>query len=180
VEEDGMKTMRAATIATGLLVVLVASGTGHAQTSVTPPSTDSPARETNGDITGEIELTRSAIQVRRQALVTAAMDLQSKEAEAFWPLYRDYRLEMAKVNDRYVKLLVAYLESYDSLTDESAARLVKEYLGIERDRTKVKTNFVPRFTKVMPAKKVARFFQVDNKLDAMINADLAAMVPLIR
>jgi hypothetical protein len=175
-----MKTMRAATIATGLLVFAVAGGTGHAQAPATPPAQDSPRSATNGDMTGEIELTRAAIQVRRQALVTAAMDLDGKEAESFWPLYRDYRLAMAKVNDRYTRLLVSYLESYDSLTDESAARLVNEYLGIERDRTDVKVAFVPRFTKFMPAKKVARFFQVDNKLDAMINAELAQMIPLIR
>jgi hypothetical protein len=137
-------------------------------------------RDTNEDLTGEIELTRAAVQVRRQALVTAAMDLDSKEAESFWPLYRDYRLAMAQVNDRFVKLLLSYLDSYDSLTDESAVRLVNEYLGIERDRTEVKAAFVPRFTKFMPAKKVARFFQVDNKLDAVVNAELAQMIPLIR
>ena len=175
-----MKTMTAARMAIGLLVFVVASGTGHAQTPATPGAPDSPVRDTNGDITGEVELTRAAIQVRRQALVTAAMDLDGKEAESFWPLYRDYRLAMARVNDRYVRLVVSYLESYDTLTDESATRLVNEYLGIERDRTEVKAAFVPRFTKFMPPKKVARFFQVDNKLDALIGAELAAEIPLVR
>jgi hypothetical protein len=180
-----MKTMSVATIATGLLAFTLAGGTADAQA----PATQAPATQavsegarpsTNGDITGEIELTRAAIQVRRQALVTAAMDLEGREAESFWPLYRDYRLDMAKVNDRYVKLLVAYLEAYDSLTDEAAGRLVDEYLGIERARTGIKTAYVPRFSKIMSAKKVARFFQVDNKLDAVIDAELAQMIPLIR
>jgi hypothetical protein len=174
-----MKTMTAATITAGLVVFVVASA-GHAQAPATPPASDSPMRDTKDDLTGEIELTRAAVQVRRQALVTAAMDLDSKEAESFWPLYRDYRLAMAQVNDRFVKLLLSYLDSYDSLTDEAAVRLVNEYLGIERDRTEVKAAFVPRFTKFMPAKKVARFFQVDNKLDAVVNAELAQMIPLIR
>ena len=173
-----MTTVQAATTAVAML--LAAAGMAQAQTPTDPPAGAGVRQESTADITGEIELSRAAIQVRRQALVTAAMDLDGKEAEAFWPLYRDYRLAMATVNDRYVRLLVSYLEAYDSLTEESAKQLVDEYLGIERDRTGVKATFVPRFAQVMPARKVARFFQVDNKLDAMINGELAQMIPLIR
>lgn len=172
-----MRTMTAATIMIGLLSVTLGSRPSHAQTPTSPPAGESASPST--DVTSEIELTRAAIQVRRQALVTAAMDLGAQESESFWPLYRDYRLDMAKVNDRYVKLLVSYLGSYDSLSDEAASRLVNEYLGIERDRNEVKAAYVPRFARVMPAKKVARFFQVDNKLDAIINGELAQMIPLV-
>ena len=133
-----------------------------------------------GDITSDIELTRASIQVRRQALVTAAMDLAPKDADVFWPLYREYREEMAKVNDRFVRLLVGYLENYDSLTDEAARKMLDEYLSIDRARNGVKSTFVPRFGKVIPATQVARFFQIDNKLDAVINAELAKLIPLAR
>ena len=133
-----------------------------------------------GDITSDIELTRASIQVRRQALVTAAMDLAPKDADVFWPLYREYRTEMAKVNDRFVRLLTGYLESYDNLTDEAASKMLGEYLSIDRARNSVKTKYVPLFGKVIPAKQVVRFFQIDNKLDAVINAELAQLVPLAR
>ena len=154
-----------------------------AQTTQTPapaPSPASPGDEGKGNITSDIELTRAAIQVRRQAIVTAAMDLEPKESEAFWPLYRQYRADMAKVNDRYVKLLVTYLENYDTLSDQQAARIMDDYLKVERDRTEVKARYGPRFRKIMPARKAMRFFQVDNKLDAVINAELAAEIPLAR
>ncbi len=133
-----------------------------------------------GDITSDVELTRASIQVRRQAIVTAAMDLAPKDADVFWPLYREYREEMAKVNDRFVRLLVGYLENYDSLTDDAARKMLDEYLSIDRARNGVKSTFVPRFGKVIPAKQVARFFQIDNKLDAVINAELAKLIPLAR
>ena len=73
-------------------------------TSAPPPgaSAPSPPEAAGEDITSDVELTRAAIQLRRQALVTAVMDLAPKEAEAFWPLYREYRMEMAKVGDRLV------------------------------------------------------------------------------
>lgn len=174
-------------------IALVVLGTGGVKAGVAqaPPTADSKAVDSKaaegqqdsaaaGELTGDIELTRAAIQVRRQALVTAAMDLQAPEAEIFWPLYREYRLAMVKVNDRFVKLLVGYMQNYDELTDAHATRIMDEYLAIERARNGVKAKYVPRFREKLPARKVARFFQVDNKLDAIINADLASVIPLAR
>jgi len=136
--------------------------------------------EERGEMLSDVELTRAAIQVRRQALVTAVMDLEGREAEAFWPLYRDYRAAMATVNDRYVKLVVTYLDTFDKLADDAATGLLTEALSIERARLDVKSQFIPRFGQVMPARKVARFFQIDNKLDKKIQAELAADIPLTR
>lgn len=137
-------------------------------------------QEAKPDVTSDIELTRAVIQIKRQAFVTRAMDLKEAEAQAFWPLYRDYRTEMFKVNDRYVTALGTYLDNYDNLSDQLADKLLNEYLSIEKARLDVKAKYVPRFRKVMPSKKVARFFQVDNKLDVLINAELASEIPLVR
>lgn len=168
-----------ATLATlGLLAA--ATPAAWAQTPAAPAPEAKAADAAERDITNEIELTRAAIQLRRQALVTAAMDLGVKEAEVFWPLYRDYRMEMLKVSDRFVTLLTSYLESYDSLTDQQANKLLDDYVGIEKARTGVKSKYLSKFRKVLPGRKVARFFQIDNKLDAVINADLATSIPLAR
>ena len=102
-------------------------GGALAQTAAPQPAPEMKTDDLlQGDITSDIELTRASIQVRRQALVTAAMDLAPKDADVFWPLYREYREEMAKVNDRFVRLLVGYLENYDSLTDEAARKMLDE------------------------------------------------------
>jgi hypothetical protein len=168
-------------------IALVFLGTASLRSALaqTPATPDKPADSKQdsaaaGELMGDIELTRAAVQVKRQALVTAAMDLQAPEADIFWPLYREYRLAMAKVNDRFVKLLVDYMKNYDELSDAQATRLMDEYLSIERARSGVKAKYVPRFREKLPARKVARFFQVDNKLDAIINADLASVIPLAR
>jgi hypothetical protein len=84
------------------------------------------------------------------------------------------------VGDRYVTNLMTYLNNYDNLSDQLAEKLLNEYLSIEKARLDVKAKYVPRFRKVMPPKKVARFFQVDNKLEAFIKADLASEIPLVR
>lgn len=160
-----------------LALMMVAPAIAVAQTPAAPPPAAAPDSD---DLTSEVALTRAAIQVRRQALVTAAMDLDGKEAEAFWPLYRDYRNEMAKVGDRLVKLINDYADAYDTITDEQAGRMLDEYLSIQRATNEVKAAYVPRFRQILPARKVARFFQVDNKLDAVIQSKLAAGIPLVR
>jgi hypothetical protein len=178
-----MRTARGSgwVIGTALLTTTIAPSVALAQQpAAAPASKEASADETTGDFTSLIELTRAAIQVRRQALVTAAMDFEPKEADVFWPLYREYRVEIATVNDRFVRLLTGYLERYDSLTDETAAKMLDEYLSIERARNSVKEKYMRRFSQSLPARKVARFFQVDNKLDALILAELATAVPLAR
>jgi hypothetical protein len=156
------------------------SATTPPATAQASPSSAAAAEAATGDILSEIALTRSAIQARRQAIVTAAMDLTGPEAEAFWPMYRDYRTDMAKVDDRLVNLILVYAANYDSLTDDKAKQLLSDYFDVERARLDVKTQYVPRFNGVLPARKVARFFQVDNKLDKKIQAELAEEIPLAR
>ena len=149
-------------------------------TPAQPPAAGAAPEADQEDLTSDMALTRASIQLRRQAIVTSVMDLTPKESEAFWPLYREYRVEMAKVGDRISKLLVQYSEQYDGLTDAQASQIMKDWISVEKARTGVKDKYVSRFKKILPARKVMRFFQADNKLDAMLLAQLASVVPLAR
>ena len=144
------------------------------------PGASAPPESDREDLTSDIALTRASIQLRRQTIVTSVMDLTPTESQAFWPLYRDYRVEMAKVGDRVSKLLVQYSDQYDTLTDTQADQIMKEWLSIENAKNDVKKKYVARFKKILPSRKVMRFFQVDNKLDAVVNSQLASIVPLAR
>jgi hypothetical protein len=168
------------TLALGLAVSVAGWVDAQQPPAPTQPPAASTPQDTEADLTSDLELTRASIQLRRQAIVTAVMDLTPKEAEAFWPLYREYRLEMGKVGDRGSKLLVQYSQQYDTLTDAQANQIMNEWLGIEKAKTGVKSKYVSRFQKIMPARKVMRFFQADNKLDAVLLAELASVVPLAR
>ncbi len=128
----------------------------------------------------EIQLTRAAIQSERQAIVSKAMDLSPEEMQGFWPLYREYRLEAAKVGDRIAALILTYADNYENFTDEVADKLVNEFVSIEKERARLKAKYLPKFKKVLPARKVARFYQVENKLDIAILSEVAQNVPLTR
>jgi hypothetical protein len=135
----------------------------------------SPAQEIND----EIELTRSIIQTQRQAIVTAAMELTSDESSSFWPLYHEYREAMRKVDDRSVTLINDYAESFDTMTEEFAEDMIREFMSIRQAELDVTRKYLKRFQKILPPNKVARFFQLENKLDAVIDFELASEIPLV-
>ena len=158
-----------------LLILGIAPGLALAQQPAAPPATDAKAEALE-----DIQLTRALIQTERQAIVTGAMDLTADEMEAFWPLYREYRVEAAKIGDRIVALIMRYAANYDEMTDKAADKLVGDFVKIEQARANLKAKFLPKFKKILPAKKVARFYQVENKLDLLILNEMAENVPLMR
>jgi hypothetical protein len=147
-----------------------------AQQAPAPP----PPPDAKAEAMEEIRLTRVVIQAGRQAIVTEAMDLTPEEMETFWPLYREYRLEAAKLGDRVVALIERYAANYDTLTDETASKLLSDFVKIERARADLKAKYLPRFKKVLPAKKVVRFYQLENKMDIAVLNEMAEQIPLAR
>lgn len=130
--------------------------------------------------TGELALTRQVIQTERQALVTAAMELTEDEGKVFWPLYREYREAMAKVGDRIQNLIIDYAAKYATLTDVDAQAMLDEMVAIDQEALKVRKDYIKKFGQILPAKRVARFFQLENKMDAVVKADLAEQIPLAK
>ena len=130
----------------------------------------------------DIELARAIAQLGREVIVERNMQLNKEDSNRFWPVYNDYQAAIGKVNDRRIKLITSYADSYNSgnLSDDKALGLLDEFLSIEKARLKVKKKYVPRFKKVLPPKKVVRFFQVDNKLDAMVKLEMARNIPLVQ
>ena len=161
----------------GMVVLLGATiQVALAQQAPAPPT----AAEAKAEAMEEIQLTRTMIQAGRQAIVTEAMDLTPKEMETFWPLYREYRLEAAKIGDRVVGLIERYAANYDNLTDEAASKLLNDFVKIERARADLKAKFLPKFKKVLPATKVVRFYQLENKMDIAVLNEMAEQIPLVK
>ncbi len=84
------------------------------------------------------------------------------------------------MGDRIVALIATYAENYESLTDARANQLLTEFVSIEKERARLKEKYRPQFKKVLPPRKVARFYQLVNKLDIAILAEIAEQVPLAR
>ena len=104
-----------------------------------------------------------------------------KEATGFWPIYDAYQKELQKLNERTANVIVAYAKEYnaDSLTDDKAKSMVNQYLDIQEAEVKLQRSFVPKLSKVLPMKKVARYLQIESKIRAIVKYELAAQVPLV-
>ena len=127
----------------------------------------------------EIAITRTEIQAERQAIVADNLPLSEEQAKAFWPLYREYRGALAKAGDRTVGMIESYAKNYDTLSDEQATSMVDEFFAIKKEELKIKTDWLPKFRKVLPGKAMARFVQIENKLDTIIRFGLADEIPLV-
>jgi hypothetical protein len=136
------------------------------------PAADKPA--------DNMQILREKLKADKKLVVAANMDLTEAEAKAFWPVYEGYQKELQKINDRLAMAIVAYAKEYNakSLTDDKASKLIDEALAIEEDEAKLKRSFVPRLSKVLPGRKVARYLQIENKIRAIIKYEIAAEVPL--
>ncbi|HEX6851379.1 MAG TPA: hypothetical protein VF139_08205 [Candidatus Polarisedimenticolaceae bacterium] len=128
----------------------------------------------------EIALTRKMIETERQAIVAENLGLTEAQGNAFWPLYRDYMNERSQLADRSTSLLRKFAASYDIVDDASASSFLDDFLNIQRDEVALKRSWAGKMRKALPAGLVARFFQIENKLDAYTRALLADEVPLIK
>jgi uncharacterized membrane-anchored protein YhcB (DUF1043 family) len=127
-----------------------------------------------------MDVLREKARGDKKVVVAAALELTESEAKAFWPVYNAYQSDMVSHYDRVLKLLDTYAKTYQSMTDEQATTLVKQYLAIERDHVAILTSYQPRFSRVLPPRKVARLYQIENKARALVNYELARGIPLVK
>jgi len=123
-------------------------------------------------------LTVSAIRLQRQYFVAAAMKLTPEESMAFWPVYQEYWAEMGPLRDRLWQLTGAFVAAHESLTDEQANAMINDYLVIRQEEFAIKQKYVEQFKAVLPVVKVIRYYQIENKLDSIIQYELAKRVSL--
>ena len=129
-----------------------------------------------------MQILREKIKADKKLLVATNMELTEAEAKNFWPIYEDYQKDLQKINERLIQALQSYAADYKnkSMTNEKAKKLTDEYLSIEQAEVKLKSSSVPKLSKALPATKVARYLQIENKIRAVIKYDLAASVPLVQ
>ena len=136
----------------------------------------------NGSTTADaasLDALVDAIRANRKALVAVNLQLTDDEAGKFWPVYDRYQKESNAVGDRLLAVIKDYSDSFPNISDDKAMKLVDDYLTIENDRVAVRRTYVPEFAKVLSGRKIARLYQIENKMDAVIRYDLAKTIPVV-
>ena len=125
-------------------------------------------------------IVREALRAEKKVLIAENMGLTESEATAFWPVYEEYQNEMKVIGDRMVKLIENYAATHKVMTDDTAGKLLKELLAVQADRVKLQEKYLPKFEKVLPMTKVARYYQLENKVRAVVEYDIASQIPLVQ
>jgi len=127
-----------------------------------------------------MQLVKDKIKADKKLFVADNMQLTEKEAKGFWPVYESFQKDLVKHNEKLIKLIEDYAQNYDTMTDQKAQTLTKDYLALETARVKLLQSYVPKFSKVLGDKKTARYLQLENKINAVLRFDLAANIPLVK
>jgi hypothetical protein len=124
------------------------------------------------------ELKKKIMFDQKKLIVLQNMEFTADEGKFFWPVYEDLQKELFDVNQRAAKLILAYASVYQTMTDGQAAKIVAEYFDIQKGRIDTLNRYAIELAKGLPAKKVFRYMQVENKLDALARYELAKSIPL--
>ena len=127
-----------------------------------------------------IELLRSDVKTQKVAIVTEVMQFTNEEAKVFWPMYREYDFEQTKLGDARIELIKDYAENYETMTDQKAKELIDGALKLQGKRIKLKKKYFKKFNKVLPSKIVAKFFQLENQINLLIDLQIASELPFIK
>ncbi|MFQ5585146.1 MAG: hypothetical protein ACE5GL_11990 [Calditrichia bacterium] len=131
------------------------------------------------DVSSYIELMKSDIRTEKKAIVAEALNLSDEESSAFWPVYNDYEYELNKIVDQEIALIKEYAMVYDRLTPEKAEELVNKSFKLQESRIKLKKKYFKKLKKVISPISAAKFIQVENQINNLVDLQIASELPLI-
>jgi len=141
---------------------------------------ESTADQNLAAVDAQIALVRQVANAQITAIVAENVSFTAEEAEAFWPLYREYRAEFQKIGDGSLMLIKDFAKNYSDMSDEKATELTDEALKLEQQRVKLQMSYAKKFRKVIKPAKVFRVFQVENRVNAVNKLKLASEIPLMK
>jgi hypothetical protein len=130
-----------------------------------------------------MEILKEKIKADKKLVVSTNMNLTDAEAMTFWPLYEGYQKELEQINQRLITTIRGYADAYNTgkgeISDDQAKKLFGEALAVEESEVKLRQSYAAKLGKVLPARKVARYLQIENKIRAIVKFELAAQIPLV-
>ena len=163
--------------ATLVAVAVLAGGSAAAQSAAAKPAAD-PAK-VHAEIDKAIEAVRKDVRAGKADLLGKTMELDSTQAAAFWPIYKQYDTELTALSDERVSIVKDLAKDFDTLDDTKAKALVDRQVAFEEKRLALTKKYKDEMLKVLPAKTVARFLQVENRLSKLVDLTIASEIPLV-
>jgi Spy/CpxP family protein refolding chaperone len=128
----------------------------------------------------DIKLLREDIRSKKKQLIAANLKLTDEQATKFWPIYDQYTADLVKINNEKYALIKEYADTWGTMTDDQALSLANRALAVEKNVADLRIRYVPIFSKAVPGKTVATFYQIERRVQSMIDLQLGSQLPLVQ
>jgi hypothetical protein len=126
-----------------------------------------------------LEIVRDVLKTEKKAAIADVMMLTEEESQPFWSLYNQFESALYEVHNKRIAIIKDYAANYESMTDEKADELTNRMFKFEAELMKIEKTYYNKFKKIVPAGKAAKLMQANNKIETMVNYDLALTIPLV-
>jgi hypothetical protein len=132
-------------------------------------------------LSDNMDILREKVAADKKLIIAENLFLTESQAAAFWPIYDAYQKDLAGLNQRLGALIENYATAYNAgnVQEAKADELVEEFLAIEEAQLDLKRKYAEQLDGVIPAVERARYLQMENKIRALIDFDMAANIPLV-
>ena len=159
--------------------LFVCSASMFGQAAQKPPSQTTATDQPNTASDQDIEMLRANLRQQRKEIMAQNMTLTPDEATKFWPIFDQYRRDAIKPNDERWAVIKEYADNYSTMTDAQAQDYMKRANAVDEQLLALRMKYVPVFEKVISAKKTALWYQIDRRIDLLINLQLSAIIPMV-
>lgn len=155
-----------------LAAAVLSAGAGSAQTQTDPA-------KARADVDKTIELMRKDVRAEKADIIGKTMKLDATQAATFWPIYKQYEAEAQALGNERLAIIQDLSEFFDSLDDAKAKALLERSMALEEKKVALMKKYKDEMLKALPAKTVARFFQVDSRLNKVVDLTVSSEIPLV-
>ena len=165
-----------------LMLAGVCSLSGSHVAAQTVTGRETAASSQSGQVASDqdIQLLRKDIRSQKKQLIAANLSLTATEATKFWPIYDQYEAECSKIGDTKLALIKEYIQNLDTATDEQALDYLKRSEEISESVIQLRERYVPLVNEVLPGKKTATFFQLERRIEMLLDVEVASLLPPLR
>ena len=135
--------------------------------------------QSNGISDQDIEMLRADLRTQRKQITAQNLNLTADEATKFWPIFDQYRQEAIKPNDERWAVIKEYAANYNTMSDAQAQDYIKRSTAVDQQLLALRMKYVPVFEKVISPTKTALWYQIDRRIDLLINLQLSTAIPMI-
>ena len=161
-------------------VLLLCNLSNFAQVSQTPASQSVSGGAPSNNISDkDIEMLRADLRAQRKQIMAQNLTLTADEATKFWPIFDQYRQAAIKPNDERWAVIKDYAANYNTMTDAQAQDYIERANAVDEQLLALRMRYVPMFEKVISAKKTALCYQIDRRIDLLINLQLSSVIPMV-